>query len=197
MGPGTPSFRWDYARLFNTLASYAFEMDQAPPPPLLFSALAKRSDIQIEDMKPAEWMWLQWNSGFLKRVVNAKLPSALLYLVHNTQWGSFHTRDAARRTGETESKVSRWAIALMSKNLLKQHIIRGEKRVYYVADPRMPVVRRLCVELAVRKHGDLELERYARPNKAKAAKIEARKRAIREYTRRYRLSRMRHLAVRG
>jgi hypothetical protein len=181
--PTPPAGAWNYERLYETVSAYALDRDRPAPSPLLFQALARRQDTQIEGMTDKEWLWLQWNLGYLRRIVNRKLTAGLIYVVHRSRWHSFYTRDIARRTGEPETSVNRWALSLMAKSLLARRRLPNESRSYYVADPSLGTIHRLCLDLALRRYSERELEEYTTPDSDKAARLEVRKLAIRTYQR--------------
>ena len=86
---------WDYDRIYRKVSSYALEGEPVRAG-LLFDALAKREGRDVQTgLSPREWDWLQWNLGFLKKVVSNKLMSTMMFLARKSQSSSFNIREVA------------------------------------------------------------------------------------------------------
>ncbi len=172
----------DYDWLLNKVAGVVFEEESLPYN--FFRAQIDRSDIAF-DMSEQEWLWLQYNCDFLKRLMANLLPASMIYVVHKTSWSSFHTRDFSRMTGQSEQKVNRWANLLALKNLLKKHVPQSDKRVFYVADHSIPNINRLVTDLILLKYTQLDMQKYLQKTAEKVRISQSRKKALREYRRKY------------
>lgn len=173
---------YDYDWLFKKIYNYVFEDESLPYN--FFSALSTRKDMCL-DFSEWEWSFLHSNLDFVKRTVNRILPASMIYLVTEASFGSFHTRDLSRMTGQSEQKVNKWANKLASKGLLVKRPLSFDNRVYYVAAARMPMVNRILIDLVLIKYSKLEIEKFLQRSQEKRMLNQKRMEQIRRYRRLY------------
>ena len=161
---------WNYQKVYDKVAAYALDGEPLRAH-MIFNALAKREGQDVlTGLTAREWDWLQWNIGYVKRIVNNRLMAALIFLTHRSGWASFNVLDVAKKTGYLEPQVSRYARDLEAKGLLKRHVIEYDKRVYYVASIELPTINKIIVELIIMKHGIKSFEDMLKPSEAKMLK---------------------------
>jgi hypothetical protein len=186
-----PSITWDYQRIYDRLASYVLE-DEPVRASRLFDALQTREGGDVKTgLSGREWDWLQYNLGFMKRVVETPLLAAMVYLCHKSQTGSFYPSKIARQTGYHEPQICRKAKELESKGLLKRYCARDDRRAYYVASRDFPVLNRIIVDLILARHDIEALERLLTYNEEKRLKYMKYRRTHAEANRRWRRRRTR------
>jgi hypothetical protein len=71
----------DYNWLLLKVSSYVFDEENLPFN--FFKAQIGRADLNV-DLAQAEWLWLQYNLGFLKKIVFDSLPASMMFIVHKT-----------------------------------------------------------------------------------------------------------------
>lgn len=181
---------WNYDRIYHKVSSYVLEGEPVRAV-LLFDALAKREGRDVRTgLTPREWDWLQWNLGFLKKVVGNKLMSTMMFLARKSQSSSFNIREVARRTGYDESLAGRYARQLESQSLLRRHRMKFDRRVYYVLCQDLPIVSKMLMELIVVKYGLDFFEDFLKPSDKKANRHAQTLRAVNQRV-------QRHYKVRG
>lgn len=175
---------FDYSRLLGRVSAYIFEDEDLPVN--YFSALSQRSDLSHDlNLTQSEWLFLQWNMDFVKRLVNNILPASMVYLVNKDAFGSFWTRELSRMTGVSEQKVNRWANKMAAKTLIKKKPIRTSfgLRIMYVATGTMPNINKLLLDLVLTKHRRLDLDSFLQKTREKTTVSRARMEQIRKYRR--------------
>ena len=173
---------WTYERFFSKIKAYVNDEDPIfGITPRLFLSLAKRKDERVDiEANKAELVWLQYNLGFIKRVVNTKLASGMFYHLAKGGFQSFYTREMALKTGASEQSVNRWALRFMEKDLFHKRPLNYDRRMYYVLHKTHPLIIRLIFDLILWRYSPAELEAYLRKDREKAVKVEKRKAQVRK-----------------
>lgn len=108
-------------------------VENKPLQPLLFRSILSQ---QEESYNPAimwshdEFVWLQYNFDFLKKIIENKVPSCIIWLL-NEKKTSLTNRNVAVMMGVYDNTVLHWSRKLMSSELIipkPSHVDRKEKR---------------------------------------------------------------------